>query len=918
MKKRIISAIILISMILSMLGVMTSCDLLGEVNPTALSAPTVTSVDNGLVRWTSISNADAYIVSVNQIETRTTELSFPLSAVLNEAGTAHIKVKAKGNGILYSDSEWSALYTYEYTPESAGTSSALAAPTVLGCNNNVVSWTSVANASGYIVKVNGVEEFVYNSRYDVLLEESGSFTFQVMAVAAYGDPNYTNSAWSEVEAFEYVRDMTIEDIASYKDYQKYSLGMGINTITGTYLAFDGDTFKPYEFLNIKELSGDYELRTMNAQSTSLTTIEEDSIEEFMQKFAKDYTHTNSALANGGIDGYGFSGTVSRKFNLATGFELKWKTHQYYSLSYQSIADRRVYIPNFDPDYIKGQSGLISEYALSKLDEMASLSGEELDNQIISFFDKMGTHIVTDAVYGGKLEVYYYILTNDLTWDTNATLALSNSLVAAVSYQGVTTGAGTAAELDKSLCINGNNQNTIAKFYALGIGGNGLTANTYSEFAAAYQKWIEDYNSGTNHSTMIDISSGGLCPIWDLLPDEYSSIADRMNEIYIQEIESASNSFISEFEINEVIENNNTTDFLKGNGTEEHPYVISTFAHLSNVAAKDGEGVYFELQNDIDLTGLTFYSLPSFRGTLDGNNHSIINWIMLPMTESLNGGKSFAFIRENFGTIKNLKMKYTNGEKVIDINYDKSGVTPSMWKYYAGTLTAINRDTGKIINCGVENAKINIDLKFYDLARDSTLEIFAGGLIGENYGTVEYAYSTGCNIRAWNGVEGQEHNTVIFCAAGGLIGKNQGKVSYAYTYGTSVDSTTKGGNWLVFQSAQYLKNYVGALVGENNSTIEYSIAYNHGDISAKDGLYSGAMTIDTKAGVICGKNYGAIKYFCTLTNDSMGGSIIADSSSGTYEGHVAKSTVNEFLYVSGMISKFTVDESGNISFGSLKK
>ena len=81
---------------------------------TELSAPSNVRVEDGMIYWSSVSNADRYVVQVGDDanQATTTELSYPLSSFRLENGQSYyVKVKAlPSTSILYSESPWSANY----------------------------------------------------------------------------------------------------------------------------------------------------------------------------------------------------------------------------------------------------------------------------------------------------------------------------------------------------------------------------------------------------------------------------------------------------------------------------------------------------------------------------------------------------------------------------------------------------------------------------------------------------------------------------------------------------------------------------------------------------------------------------------------------------------------------------------------
>ncbi len=141
----------------------------GEIinNLTKLSAPTISeTVDDSTVSWSSVANADAYIISMNGVEVRTTGLSYPISGVINDSCEVSIKVKAKGNGIMYSDSEWSSIFVYNYIKNGTQQSPEKLATPRLNYDyiKNVFTWEEIVGAAGYYVSINnGTPEPVANN-----------------------------------------------------------------------------------------------------------------------------------------------------------------------------------------------------------------------------------------------------------------------------------------------------------------------------------------------------------------------------------------------------------------------------------------------------------------------------------------------------------------------------------------------------------------------------------------------------------------------------------------------------------------------------------------------------------------------------------------------------------------------------------
>jgi hypothetical protein len=115
--------------------------------------------------WSAVNNASGYTVDIDGTEYTATTNSFSLS-VLTTAGTYTIKVKAKGNGATYADSDWS--QTVQYTVVVA----------VVTFNPNGGNWNgSTANktvtAVNIIPKPDDPVKGGYNTCFDGWYKEAG-------------------------------------------------------------------------------------------------------------------------------------------------------------------------------------------------------------------------------------------------------------------------------------------------------------------------------------------------------------------------------------------------------------------------------------------------------------------------------------------------------------------------------------------------------------------------------------------------------------------------------------------------------------------------------------------------------------------------------------------------------------------------
>lgn len=190
MKKRLFSVFLVLGVILlGILGI-TACD--GDkppVTPQKLTAPTVT-LEGNVVCWTADANADRFEISLDG------NLSFVENTVTSKTLTdgQTFKIRAVGNGVSYTTSDWSRSVTY--TAVSGGGSvqpTKLATPSVSISASGLAVWQAVANADGYVYKIDGGAE-TPTTATSVQLTDGQSITVKaVTSGSTYTDSDYSAS-----------------------------------------------------------------------------------------------------------------------------------------------------------------------------------------------------------------------------------------------------------------------------------------------------------------------------------------------------------------------------------------------------------------------------------------------------------------------------------------------------------------------------------------------------------------------------------------------------------------------------------------------------------------------------------------------------------------------------------------------------
>ena len=175
--------------------------------------------------------------------------------------------------------------------------------------------------------------------------------------------------------------------------------------------------------------------------------------------------------------------------------------------------------------------------------------------------------------------------------------------------------------------------------------------------------------------------------------------------------------------------------MGGKGDELHKnaegkYEIWSSTGLYNMAEHATEGATFVLMADIDMQGVDWTPIASFKGVFEGNLHTISN---VNITKSVEANMGL------FGTVE----RYTRDGKTVqsevkDLNLVNIRITATADSQYIGLLSGSNR--GKITNCTTQG-----------LVTDSrtVLEkaVYVGAFVGRNnnHDTLPGVVSAGTNL-----------------------------------------------------------------------------------------------------------------------------------------------------------------------------
>ncbi len=206
----------------------------------------------------------------------------------------------------------------------------------------------------------------------------------------------------------------------------------------------------------------------------------------------------------------FSLQEENAYSLALSEDYSSYYSRYY---YEQEADINIYslsIPQY-LDYTQYQSNLSTMFT-ADLNRVATgtMTYEQL-------FNKYGTHMIASARYGGRMNIYYSFLSNQVIFTSSIQNSINNNLSACF---GNVVNLGSASMGFSLNSVSGlTSSNTTLGIYLKAVGGIPFVirnTNT-SDFSQDYNNWVTSL-ADNSECSLIGYGTQGLIPIWELIPD----------------------------------------------------------------------------------------------------------------------------------------------------------------------------------------------------------------------------------------------------------------------------------------------------------------------------------------------------------------------------------------------------------------
>ncbi len=619
-------------------------------------------VENGILKWASVANANGYIVNIGNVDFDAgTSLSFVISDSLTDingntvnipAGSYAIKIKTVGTDMTYLNSNYTTAKTFTKLP----------AITNLRIEDGVITWNALSSnqvPNKLQVHINSDVVLIDNTNSYVLSSAYAAGTYSIYVVNLGDNVSYTNSMASQ----------TIEVI-------KLATPTGLETTEGSNLTFSEITnASAYE---IKIVKDGVELDSIIIEETTYSIIDLENLTAGIYNFSvralgDDSTYVNSEFCQAVTITKPEQPVLSAVYDasIATG-KITWNAVNYasgYRLIYSvTYADNTTYatdengidLGNTTTYYLLGSG----TYSLQLVAYVSYLGiNSDISNTLnVSFavFEGKGTseepYLINNASLFNKIyynPTAYYLLNANISYTGvvfRANSSLSNPFVGTIDggnysitninisnineIAGLVTVLGEGGTV-KNITLNANftsgyvlggiagyNYGTITNCKVHGT----ISTNTDSTTNLIYNGGVAGKNYGTinssiNYATVYPINNYNLVYAGGVCAYNYGTIYQSGNYGTITANIAGGVAGFNETTIAE--------SFNKGNVTANalNVVTISISGYAGGIAGYSTNKLNHSINNCYNLGTITsisaVYNLGAYAGGIVGKNSSLI-------------------------------------------------------------------------------------------------------------------------------------------------------------------------------------------------------------------------------------------------------------------------------------------------------
>ena len=361
----------------------------------------------------------------------------------------------------------------------------LATPTGLRIDGGNLCWNPVEYASQYTVSIDGAEYYCTDYKYSLEGVKDGEHVFNVKA---NGDGVlYTSSAFSAELRVELEGSAPVSS-GYYGQFDELTknesfLGYGFDVINSS--VFSDKYIKTSFPLFDNEKLMQQRLVKVDSKHSYIDEIESSDMEKFVQQWNVN-ANVNVSWGKKRI-----GGSVGVEAAYSGGVE-NAKSKYFHCIS---ITNQKFYI-----------------VLQSDIDTYKSMVKDSFANDLYSdmepaeLFNLYGTHFITSAVMGGKINSYYLYSSSEEKTYHDFSSTVSTEVRYMIGKTNVEVSGGYRQEFEK--------KNVYVKNTLDVIGGSDLGMLSDADIPANYKEWEKSLN---DHASLMGIKdSSSLIPIWKLI------------------------------------------------------------------------------------------------------------------------------------------------------------------------------------------------------------------------------------------------------------------------------------------------------------------------------------------------------------------------------------------------------------------
>ena len=308
----------------------------------------------------------------------------------------------------------------------------------------------------------------------------------------------------------------------------YGLGYSVNLAKDECIDIDK--------LNNSVLSiGSLSTTNTTLNTTSSTIKHSNDFNDLVDKIDSYYNLSSSCSTS---DYSLFTGTVASKFPDIENMEYTEYPYQYYSTYIYTYKYKTYSLTNYNGDLTNIKRCLNNQY----VEDLEALLYDDTD--INTFFDTYGTHVIGSMVTGGRLEINYSIVSEHYDVWGEKYNALTNYLNTNLYSKVQSSSASITFDPQAGCDVSPLASNQYIEWQTQG--GTSFSISSITQINTVFNAWK---NSVTSYPEIIQPTSDGLIPLWNLLPGNLNTTTyknlfiSKYNQYMESNKESISNQYI---------------------------------------------------------------------------------------------------------------------------------------------------------------------------------------------------------------------------------------------------------------------------------------------------------------------------------------------------------------------------------------